>query len=114
MSPTLPLIRVFQRFDVDLLHLEHCVHHAFGFFRILVVQHVDQNRRNDLPRHAEFVLEPAARGFFAAIGGEFLPKIIHFVLRFAVHDERDRFVEFEKWTAIKGNELLAFHLEFNG
>jgi TatD DNase family protein len=42
-----------------------------------------------------------------------LPKIIHFLLRFAVHDERDRFVEFEKWTAIERDKFLAFDFEFN-
>ena len=56
-----PLISVFQRFDIDLFHLKHRVHDAFGFLGVLVVQHVKQDGWGDLPRHAEFVLEPTAR-----------------------------------------------------
>src|SRR5437763_14222038 len=39
--------------------------------------------------------------------------IVHFLLRFAVHDERDRLVEFELWTAIERDEFLALNVEFN-
>ena len=61
----------------------------------------------------EFVLEPAARRFLATVCGEFLPEIIHFLLRFAVYDEGDGFIEFEKRPAVKSDELLAFDFEFN-
>lgn len=31
------------------------------------MQHLDQNRGNDLPRHTEFVLKPAALQFLSSI-----------------------------------------------
>ena len=77
------------------------------------MQTVDQHRWSDLPRQTESVLEPTALRLFTAISGEFLPKIIHFFLRLAVHDERDRFIEFELRSAVQSDELLAFELELN-
>jgi hypothetical protein len=107
------LISGFQRFDIDLLHLKHRLHNAFGFFLIAVVQHVDQNGGSDLPRQTEFVLEPAAGRFLATVCGEFIPEIIHFLLRLAVYDEGDGFIEFEKRSTVKSDELLAFDFEFD-
>ena len=57
----LPAIGIFQRFDVDLLHLKHRFHDSFRFLRVLVIQHINQNGGSDLPRQTEFVLEPTAR-----------------------------------------------------
>ena len=91
-----PAVSSLQSWNFDLLHLKHRVHDSFRFFGILVVQHVDQNSWGDLPRKTEFVLEPAALRFLTAIGNKFPPKIIHFLLRFAVYDEGDGFIEFEK------------------
>ena len=108
-----PRISVFQCFDVDLPHLKHRVHDAFGFCGVLLVQHVNQHSWGDLLRETEFVLEPAALRFLTVIGSEFLPKIIYFLLRFAVYDEGDGFIKFEKWPPVKSDELLAFDFEFN-
>ena len=76
------------------------MHDAFGFLGVLFVQHVNQNGWNNLPPHAEFVLEPAARGLMATTGNKFLPIIVHFFLRLAVRNERNRFVELELRTAV--------------
>ena len=108
-----PLISIFQRFDVDLLHFKHRLHHASGFLLVAVMQHIDKHRWDDLPRKTKFVPEPAARGFLTTVCGEFLPKIIHFSLTFAVYDEGYGFIEFEKRPAVKGDELLTFDLEFD-
>jgi hypothetical protein len=58
-----------------------------------------------LPRQAKFIFEPAASAFFSSCG-KFLPKIIHFFLRFAVDEERDGFGEFELRAGIDGVKLL--------
>ena len=108
-----PAVSSLQFWNFDLLHLKHRFHDSFRFFGILVVQHVDQHSWGDLPRKTEFVLEPAARRFLATVCGEFPPEIIHFLLRFAVYDEGDGFIEFEKRPSVKGYELLAFDFEFN-
>ena len=108
-----PAHKRLSMFDFDLLHLKHRLHHASGFLLIAVVQHIDQHSWGDLPRKTKFVPEPAARRFLATVCGEFLPKIIHFLLRFAVYDEGDGFIEFEKRPAVKSDELLAFDFEFN-
>jgi hypothetical protein len=82
-----PCVSSLQFADVDLLHLHHRIHHSSGLFRVFVVQHLNQHSGRDLPGQTELVSEPAALGFLAAVRGEFLPEIIHFVLSLAVHDE---------------------------
>src|SRR5262245_35046147 len=44
------IIRVLQRRDVDLAHAQHGLHDALRFRRVLVLQQLAQDRRNDLPR----------------------------------------------------------------
>src|SRR5919109_2530420 len=61
-------VRPLQLCDVELLHLEHRGHHALRFFGVLVVQHLEQDCRHDLPGHAEAVLEPTALHFLPARG----------------------------------------------
>src|SRR5437762_10786457 len=107
------VVRLIERWDVDLVHLQHRVHNALRLRRVFVRQHLDQYGGNDLPRQTEFVPEPTASAFFAA-KGEFRPKIIDLFLCLAVYDKRDRFREFEDRTAIERHEFLSFELEFNG
>src|SRR5436190_174012 len=45
------------------------------------------------------------------VDGEFVPKIIDFGLVLAVHDERNRFCEFENRPAIQTHELAAIEFE---
>ncbi len=66
--------------------------------------------RNDLPRHTEPVLKPAALHFLAA-RRERLPEVIYFFLRLAVHGERYRLGEFEERPAVQRRELLPIELE---
>src|SRR5438093_11121092 len=106
-------VGLLEPFDVDLLHLEHRGHDAFRFFGILVLQHLRQDRRNDLPRHAEAILEPAALHFLAA-RGQLLPEMVHFLLRLAVHHQRDRLGELEERPAIERHEPLAIQFELDG
>src|SRR5436309_11238416 len=108
-----PAVSSLQFWNFDLLHLKHRFHDSFRFFGILVVQHVNQHSRGDLPRKTEFVFEPAALRFLTAISSEFLPKIIDFLLRLAVHYKRDRLIKFKSWTAVERSEFLAFKLEFD-
>src|SRR5262249_16377689 len=35
----LPFVGLLQFFDVDLVHLQHCLHGSFGFFGVFVLQH---------------------------------------------------------------------------
>ena len=99
-----------KRADVELLHFEHCLHHALRFFRVGIAQQLPQLRRHDLPRQAEFVLEPAALNF-PAVCGEFFPVRIHFLLRLTAHDERDCLGELVDRSAVEGGELHAVELE---
>ena len=108
-----PAVSSLQLWNFDLLHLKHRVHHSFRFFGSLSCNMSINAVGDDLPRNTEFVLEPAALRFLTAIGSEFPPKIIHLLLRFAVYDEGDGFIEFEKRPTVKSNELLAFDFEFN-
>jgi hypothetical protein len=58
-------------------------------------------------QEAELVLEPAAHAFLSAVGREFGPVVINFVLRLAGHDEGDGFCEFELRSGFERCELLA-------
>src|SRR5262245_4171065 len=102
VAPTelFPVVSSLQFRDVDLFHLKHRVHDAFGLLGVLLVQHVNQDGWSDLPRHAEFVLEPAARGFLPASRDKIVPIIVHFFLGLTVHNKRNRFVELELRTAV--------------
>src|SRR5215831_16216311 len=101
----LAVVGFFKLRDVDLVHLHHGVHDAFGFRFIRIAEHVAENDRADLPREAEFVFEPPARPGRSAIGGKFFPEIIDLLLRLAVHVERDRFGELELRAAVECYEL---------
>jgi hypothetical protein len=49
-----------------------------GFFRIGIINHLDQNSRNNLPLGSVFVVEPAAHlRFFIPALREFAPVMIH-------------------------------------
>src|SRR2546422_245685 len=88
------LVCFLQRFDVDPFHLQHRRHDPFRLFAVLVLQHLAQDSRNDLPRHTESVFEPPALHLLAA-RGELLPKVVYLFLRLAVHDKGYRLAKFE-------------------
>src|SRR5581483_4914058 len=83
-----PFIRPFQLRHIELLHAEHRLHDALRACRVLVLQALAEDRRDDLPGHAELVLEPAA-ALDLATGSELVPKRIHFILRLAIHEQRE-------------------------
>src|ERR1700687_3200102 len=55
--------------DVDLAHLEHRVRGSPRPRGILVTQQIHEGRRDDLPREAELVLQPAALALLAPVRG---------------------------------------------
>ena len=102
-----------QRGDVELLHLQEGGHDAARFFRVAIQHHVQQRERNDLPRQAEFIFQPAA-GAFLPVFAQRIPIIVDLVLRIAIDLERDRLVELEMRAAIERDEGLSVELERNG
>src|SRR5438445_2002949 len=66
--PSLSVVGLLQRRNVDLLHLQHGLHDALRFDRILVAQHLVQNHRRHLPWDAVFVFEPSALDDLSAPG----------------------------------------------
>ena len=92
-----------QSRNVDLAHLQHGLHDPVRFRVILILQHFAQNRRDNLPRHPEFVFQPAATARFTS-GREFLPQLINFVLRPAIDEKGDGFGELELGAAVQGDE----------
>src|SRR5262245_64213208 len=59
--------------DVELPHLEHGFGGALRLRGVLVIDHAEERARDDLPRQAELVLEPAAHALLAAVGDELRP-----------------------------------------
>src|SRR5207237_4413339 len=49
--------------DLDLPHVQHRLHHALGLLPVRIAEQLGQCGRDDLPRDAELVLEPAAGAF---------------------------------------------------
>ena len=76
-----------------------------------MVEQFRQDRRDDLPRDAVPVLQPAARPRFAAALGEPGPVLVDLLLRSAVHLERDGLGELVFRPAVQRGELLAVQLE---
>src|SRR5436190_19263437 len=83
------VVRVLERFDLDLVHLEHRLHHAVDAFGVPVGQHLIEHARDDLPGHTEAVREPATRIRISTLRQR-VPVMVDLLLRVAVHDERDR------------------------
>jgi hypothetical protein len=77
-----------QGLEVNLFHLVQGRRHPLCFLRVFVLHQIAQNGGDDLPRYAIAVFEPAA-GYFFSARGEFLPQFINFLLRPAVHEERN-------------------------
>ena len=71
------LIRVSETLYVDLVHLQHDIHDPREFLIILILQHLAQDRGDDLPGHPELVFELAAESFFSAFG-ELAPYLLDF------------------------------------
>src|ERR1044071_5385327 len=101
-----------QALYVQLLHLKQRLHHLVRSLPVL--EQLPENFRHDLPRDAEFIFQPAALlGAAVAAFGEFLPIIVHFLLRRTTHLKRDRLVELEDRPAVERRESLPIQLEFD-
>src|SRR5437867_1248408 len=75
--------------DLDLLHLVHRRRHALRPLGVGIGEQLDEPGRDDLPRQAESVLQPAARALLPALG-ELAPVRVDLVLRLTEDLERDR------------------------
>jgi len=73
----LALTSFLQSLDLDLAHLKYGLHHALRLRVVLIIQHVAEHRRNDLPGNAELIFEPAASSFLA-VRSEPFPMVIDF------------------------------------
>src|SRR6266540_3482745 len=101
--------------DVDLLHWKHGLHHPPGFCRIGIADRLGQCARNDLPRKAVFVLEPAALlSAWISAFGQLLPVVVNFFLRLAIDLKRNGLVELEDRAPVQGREGLPLELESHG
>src|SRR5499427_7753100 len=106
-------LRPSQGRDVDLAHLQHRAHDPLRRFGISVHQHLGQRSREDLPREAELVLEPAAVALFTVLCQR-APEVVDLLLRFTGHLERHRLVELEMRAAVERQEVLPFDFELHG
>lgn len=84
-EPLCPLVGLFQSCNVEFLHLKEGLCYTRHSLLVTVLQHLGQDAGDDLPRHAVFVIEPAALVCLAALG-KFYPKMIDLFLIFAVND----------------------------
>ena len=95
--------------DVELLHAKH---RALRLRRFVILQHLGQSLRHDLPGEAISVLQPPALLCLRiAALRQLLPVVVDLVLRVAEHLQRDRLVELERGAAIERRERLAVDLE---
>src|SRR6266545_1746864 len=100
-------VRLFERRNVELHHLEHGVGHLLGARSVLVAHHLLEDRRNDLPPHPEPIDEPAARLRLAAPFEEGVPVAVQLGLIVAEHHHRDGVVELVVRPRAHGLEALA-------
>src|ERR1700732_909469 len=104
------LVGALEPGDVDLLHLHHRPHDGLRFRGVVILKQTPQGSGDDLPRYAEFVLEPAAALLLAA-GGELLPQRVDFGLARAVDEERYRRRKGEVRAAVQREERLSLQFE---
>src|SRR5205085_12099070 len=74
--------------------------------------HIAKNGRDDLPRHAVAIFEPAAGLGFAA-SEQRVPVPVDLCLVVAVHDQRYRMIERIERTGAHGGEVLTEEDEFH-
>src|SRR5881396_3254200 len=98
---------VAELLDVDLRHLEHRLGRPLRGLANRALHVLDELSRDDLPRQAEAVLQPAADAGLSPAGDEGVPVLVDLSLILAVDRERDRFVELEVGTAVESDERLA-------
>src|SRR6266851_5369091 len=60
-------IRLPERGEVELAHLQQGLHDLCRVPGFWVAHHLPQSRGDDLPRHTESILEPTARSFLSTI-----------------------------------------------
>ena len=75
--------------DLDLAHLEHRFHRPASALGIRITQQLAQPARDDLPRDAPAILEPATRPGLAAVRRQRVPQPVDLRLVLAV-DRRTR------------------------
>src|SRR5205807_4375387 len=92
--------------DVDLRHLEHRLGRALRGLAIRALHVLDELSRDDLPRQAEAVLQPAADAGLSPAGDEGVPVLVDLGLILAIDRERHRLGELEVGTAVEPDERL--------
>ncbi|MCH8857918.1 MAG: hypothetical protein IIA03_17220, partial [Proteobacteria bacterium] len=108
------VMRALKSGDVQLLHAQQGLHHTLGGGHVGASHPARHLGRNDLPRQAMAVLEPAAltRRRVAALG-QGAPVVVYLVLRIATDHQRDGLVEAEHGAAVERQKGLAFQLELH-
>src|SRR5450759_5421805 len=96
----LAIERPTQRGDVDLAHGQHGLHGSSGALRVGIAQHLAHLARDNLPRHAVAILQPAAPPSRSTGIGQRVPEAVDLRLVVAVDDERNRLGEWELRTAV--------------
>src|SRR6202022_645164 len=103
-------IGVFEGRDIELAHLQQGFHDFCRVPGLRVSHHLPQSRGDDLPRHTESILEPAARSFLSALR-EPRPDLIELLLRLAGRHEREGFRERKGLATVEGRVFLSVELE---
>ena len=98
--------RPFECRDIDALHPHHGVEGALGAGGIGAADQAHELARDDLPREAIAILDPAAL-LGLRHGGERVAQAIDLGLRFDRDLERNRLIEFEERPAIEAGECVV-------
>src|SRR3954449_430002 len=96
--------RSLQLRAVELLHLEHRLHHALHLRRVRVGHELVEQLGNDLPRQAEAVFQPPALALLATALDEAVPEVVDLGLVLTEDLERDRLIQRELRTTVEGGE----------
>lgn len=87
-----PFIGLLQHLNVKFFHFEKRLGHSRQSLSVFILEHLVHCRGNNLPRDAIFIFQPAAL-LRLWICGKLSPVVINFLLRLAVHHERNGFIE---------------------
>src|SRR5215203_4269084 len=106
-----PVVRVLQHLEVEALHLHHGCLGPTGLLGGRVTEEAHEQGRDDLPREAEGVHEPAALALLTAAVDQRVGDLVDLLLRLDADEQRERVGELVHGPAVHQRQRLSLQAD---